>query len=67
MGIPWRSSGEDSALSLPRTRVQSLVRELRSHKPRGRGKKERKRKGEREREGEEEGGREEGRKKLGCY
>ena len=24
-GIPWRSSGEDSALSLPRVQVRSLV------------------------------------------
>ena len=31
-GIPWWSSGWDSVLSLPRARVQSLVRELRSHK-----------------------------------
>lgn len=32
-GIPWRSSDEGSALSLPRARVPSLVRELRSCKP----------------------------------
>ena len=32
-GIPWRSSGQDSALSLLRAQVQSLVGELRSHKP----------------------------------
>ena len=38
LGIAWRSSGEDSALSPPRAWVQSLVRELRSHKPRGRRK-----------------------------
>ena len=31
-GIPWRSSGQDSALSLPRAQVRSLVRELKSHK-----------------------------------
>ena len=31
--IPWRSSGKDSAFSLLRVQVQSLVRELRSHKP----------------------------------
>ena len=39
LGIPWRSSGKDSALSLPRVRVQSLVRELKSHKPRSEAKK----------------------------
>ena len=27
-GIPWRSSGWDSTLSLPRAQVQSQVREL---------------------------------------
>lgn len=32
-GIPWRSSGWKSALPLPRVSVQSLVRELRAHKP----------------------------------
>ena len=26
--IPWQTSGEDSAVSLPRAHVQSLVREL---------------------------------------
>ena len=31
-GISWRSSGWDSTLSLPRAWVQSLVRELGSHK-----------------------------------
>ena len=31
-GIPWRSSGSDSVLSLPRAWVQSLGEELRSHK-----------------------------------
>ena len=30
--IPWRSSGWDSLLSLPRAQVQSLVGELKSHK-----------------------------------
>ena len=34
-GIPWRSRGQDPALSLLRMRVQSLVGELRSHKPWG--------------------------------
>ena len=33
VGIPWRSIGWDSVLSQPRTQVQSLVGELRSHKP----------------------------------
>ena len=32
MGTPWQSSDYDSALSLPRARFQSLVRELRSCK-----------------------------------
>ena len=41
-GIPWQSHGYDSALSLWRTRVQSLVGELRSGKPRGRPKEKRK-------------------------
>jgi len=31
-GLPWRSRGWGSVLSLPRTRVQSLVEELRSNK-----------------------------------
>ena len=35
LGIPWRSSGWDSALSLPRAWVQSLVGELRSCEPCG--------------------------------
>ena len=35
MGIPWWSSGLDSALSLQGPGVQSLVGELRSHKPQG--------------------------------
>ena len=34
-GIPWWPSGWDSELSLPRTWVQSLVGELRSHHPNG--------------------------------
>ena len=34
-GIPWRSSSWDSMLSLQGVRVQSLVRELRSHMPYG--------------------------------
>ena len=33
LGIPWWSSGEDSALSLLSLWVRSLVRELRSGKP----------------------------------
>ena len=41
-GIPWRSSGQDSALSLPRARDQSLVGELRSHEPQGVEKKKKK-------------------------
>ena len=41
-GIPWWSSGKDSALSLLRARVQSLVRELRSCKPCSVAKKEKK-------------------------
>ena len=40
--IPWRSSGEDLALSLTRARVQSLVGELRSHKLHGVAKKKKK-------------------------
>ena len=32
-GLPWQSSGLDSAVSLQRVWVWSLVRELRSHKP----------------------------------
>ena len=35
MGIPWRSSGEDSKLSLLGAQGQSLVRRLRSQKPCG--------------------------------
>ena len=31
LGIPWQSSGQDSALSLLRAQVRSLVGELRSH------------------------------------
>ena len=31
-GTPWGSKGQGSAFSLPRVWVQSLVRELRSHK-----------------------------------
>ena len=38
-GLPWRSSGQDSALPLRRARVRSLVRELGSHKLRGMAKK----------------------------
>ena len=34
-GIPWWSSGQDSALSLPKFWIQSLVRKLRSYKPCG--------------------------------
>ena len=32
LGMPWRSSSYDLALSLPRVWARSLVRELRSHK-----------------------------------
>ena len=32
-GLPWASSGQDSALPLQGARVRSLVKELRSHKP----------------------------------
>ena len=39
MGIPWRSSGVDSVLSLTRAWVQLLVAELRSCKPHGVAKK----------------------------
>ena len=38
-GIPWQSSGWDSALPLLRAWVQFLVRELRSHKPQVKDKK----------------------------
>ena len=31
MGLPWQSTGQDSALSLQELWVQFLVRELRSH------------------------------------
>ena len=34
-GLPWPSSGEDSALPLQGARVQYLGRELRSHMPGG--------------------------------
>ena len=34
MGLPWRSSGWDSAFPPQRAWVRSLVRELRSHVPR---------------------------------
>ena len=47
-GIPWQSSGWDSALSLLRALVQSLVRELGSHKMHGTTKKQTKKKRERE-------------------
>ena len=30
-GLPWQSSGKDSTLPLQGLRVQSLVREVRSH------------------------------------
>ena len=33
VGLPWRSSGSDSALPLQGAQVRSLVRELRSHMP----------------------------------
>ena len=42
LAIPWRSSGQDSALSLPTAWVQSLVRELRFRKLRGPAKNKRK-------------------------
>ena len=42
MGIPWRSSGEDSKLSLLGAQGQSLVRRLRSQKPCGLKKKKKK-------------------------
>ena len=32
LGIPWQPSGENLALSLPWSWVQSLAKELRSHK-----------------------------------
>ena len=38
-GIPWWSSGSDSKLPLLRAQLQSLVGELKSHKPRGAAKK----------------------------
>ena len=38
-GIPWQSSGWGSELSQTRPLVQSLVGELRSHKPCGAAKK----------------------------
>ena len=41
-GISWQSSGLDSVLSLLRAQVQSLARELRSHKPHGVSKKRKK-------------------------
>ena len=34
-GLPWWSCGKDPALSMQGTWVQSLVVELRSHKPNG--------------------------------
>ena len=34
-GVPWWFSGWDSVLPLPEAHVQSLVREQRSHRPRG--------------------------------
>lgn len=39
LGLPWWSSGQDSALPRQGARVQSLVRELRSHMPHGTAKK----------------------------
>ena len=39
-GILWQSSGQDSELSLLRVSIQSLVRELRSHKLHSAAKKE---------------------------
>ena len=41
-GIPWQSSGEDSVLPLLEAQVQSLVGELRLHKPCVKAKKEKK-------------------------
>ena len=43
-GISWGSSGQDSTLSVPRAQVQSLVGELRAHKPCGKAKTEKKKK-----------------------
>ena len=44
LGIPWWSSGWDSALPLQGPGVRSLVRELRSHKLHGAAKKKEKKK-----------------------
>lgn len=38
-GSPWWSSGQDSALSLPRMQIQSLIEELKSYKLHGMAKK----------------------------
>ena len=43
-GVPWRSSGWDSALSLLRAQVRSLVRDLRSLQTAWRGQKIKKKK-----------------------
>ena len=42
MGLPWWSSGENSALLMQEVQVQFLVRELRSHMPLGMTKKKKK-------------------------
>ena len=42
MGLPWQSSGEDSVLPTQGVQVQSLVQELRSHRPHGAAKKKKK-------------------------
>ena len=39
VGLPWPSSGSEAALSLPRSRVQPLVRELRACQQRSTAKK----------------------------
>ena len=45
LGIPWQSNGGASELSLPWAWVQSLVRELGSHKPLGMAEKDKNPKG----------------------
>ena len=42
LGIPWHSSGEDSALSLMGAWVQSLVSKVRFYKPHSMAKKKKK-------------------------
>ena len=50
MGITWWPSAQDSALSLLRVRVQSLVSEVRSCKPYSLAKRRKEKRSERERE-----------------